>query len=380
MKIGLVTGSSLTTPGGVTTSFLRVARALTALGCEVDLVCLDYEHKTPFVCDGQNGVCVDAPIAGLPVYYVRPFSTGHENRANASVDMQIALEGLARSRAYDVLHCFYASKTGFMTVYAAKEVGCASVVSVRGNDIHQQIWDPARFGHTLWALQHASSVTAVSTEASRRLRTISGRVGDVCVVLNSVDPDEFDEGIEEMNWSRPVIGTAGVLKSKKGVEFLLSAFARLRDVLPKSTFVLVGDIIEGERLEFASLVDRYELGCNLKVTGFVAHRKMLRYMRCMDVFLHASLYDGCPNVVLEAFLAQVPVVATPAGAVPQLIDDGDNGFLVETPIAMAEAAFTLVRDGSSGIVTAALHRAASMFIPSREANQFAEIYRSVIRR
>jgi glycosyltransferase involved in cell wall biosynthesis len=294
--------------------------------------------------------------------------------------MQIALEGLARSRAYDVLHCFYVSKTGFMTVYAAREVGCGSVVSVRGNDIHQQIWDPARFGHILWALQHASCVTAVSTEAARRAGTISGRAAGVRVVLNSVDPGEFDGGIGEQRWGSPVFGTAGVLKSKKGVEFLLNAFVRLRDVLPNSTFLVVGDIIERERQEFASLVDRYELGRNLHVTGMVAHREMLRYMRCMDVFLHASLYDGCPNVVLEAFVAGVPVVATPAGAVPELIDDGINGILVETPIAMSEAAFALVRDGSGGIVAAAQRRAATQFLPSREADQFAEIYRSVIRR
>jgi glycosyltransferase involved in cell wall biosynthesis len=52
------------------------------------------------------------------------------------------------------------------------------------------------------------------------------------------------------------------------------------------------------------------------------------YYNAADCLVLCSLSEGMPNVVLEAFASNVPVIATKVGGIPELIDDGVNGFLV----------------------------------------------------
>lgn len=376
MKIALITAITLSQPGGVTSSFLRVARSLRQRSIEVEIVTIEDHRRQPFVRDGANGITQLPTIGDIPHYSISPWSTGSD-RINASVDIQIALESHARERCYDVLHGFYVSKTGFLTTYAARELGCASIISVRGNDIHQQVWNPASFAHTVWALQHASAVTAVSDEAARRVSTIADRLDNVSVILNSVDQSIFSDSVQEMTLRRPVVGTTGVLKSKKGVEFLLCAFSQIRDVFPNATLLIVGDTIERERNEFEQLILHYELNDSIHLTGMVPHRDVLSYMRTMDVFLHASYHEGCPNVILEAFLSKVPVIATPVGAVPSLVKHQVSGFLVNTSREMAEHTIKLLEGNLPNTAMAAYESATTHFVPSREADQFEQVYRAV---
>ena len=76
-------------------------------------------------------------------------------------------------------------------------------------------------------------------------------------------------------------------------------------------------------------------------------RPPLRLRRCtsaMDVFALSSLREGLPNVVLEAMALEVPVVATRIAGVPRLIEDGQQGLLVEPgdASALAEAINRLI--------------------------------------
>jgi Glycosyltransferase len=94
-----------------------------------------------------------------------------------------------------------------------------------------------------------------------------------------------------------------------------------------------------------------------------------------------SRWEGCPYVVLEAFQAGVPVVATAVGGVTELVRDGENGLCVppENPAALADALLALLHDlglcqrfAERGRICAAEHTVVKM------ARAVAGVYRAIL--
>ncbi len=108
----------------------------------------------------------------------------------------------------------------------------------------------------------------------------------------------------------------------------------------------------------------------------------MRYLRNMDVFAFTSLHDGCPNTVLEAMLAGIPIVATRAGAVPELIEDGKHGLLVQPGSATAlNEALLKMSDASTNrqkYGNRARERVLTGFAPLRELEAYWEVYQECL--
>src|SRR6185437_8672908 len=81
------------------------------------------------------------------------------------------------------------------------------------------------------------------------------------------------------------------------------------------------------------------LDSRVRFLGRQPHEAIPRWMSAVDVFCLPSRNEGCPNVILEALASGKPVVATRVGGIPELLTDGDNGYLVpaEDPAALAGA-------------------------------------------
>jgi glycosyltransferase involved in cell wall biosynthesis len=122
-----------------------------------------------------------------------------------------------------------------------------------------------------------------------------------------------------------VLGTVARLTAIKGVDVLMAAFIKLKEVCPHAKLMLIGD---GEDLE--SLKQQAESAAVLDEVMFVGWQDHIQaYLSALDVFILASLNEGMGRAVLEAMAAQRPVIATRTGGVPELIDDGTTGLLVE---------------------------------------------------
>jgi glycosyltransferase involved in cell wall biosynthesis len=292
--------------------------------------------------------------------------------------MHYALLELAREREYDLMQAFYASTAGFPTVYAAQLLHIPSVVSIRGNDLITDVFRLQRFPYLLWALQNATQITAVSQEGLERARILSACADKGRVILNSIRPEDFAEGVQELSLSRPVVGSLAVFRNKKGLEVLLSAFRLLLEHFPTAHLLLVGYVIASEKNHFDELVEKYELAGKYTLTGRIPQSEALRYLRAMDVFAFSSLHDGCPNAVLEAMLAGLPIVATRSGALPEMIQDGKEGLLVRTGSAV-ELCDRLVKmlsteDGGLEYGQRARERVLTRFAPQQELEAYKELY------
>ncbi len=379
-RIALITCDNIFEAGGVGTSIVRLARGLSTAGnMHVDIVMLDAGKQAKFKSGGKNGITqLDREVDGVTIFRLSPW-TGGTKTAQHWVDIHYALLELSAERHYDLLHAFYASIAGFPTVYAAHELHLPSVVSIRGNDINRDVFHTERFHHLKWALENATAITAVSQEGLQRARIVSACPTRGRVILNSIRPEDFAEGIQDVQLPRPVMGSLAVFKNKKGLEVLLCAFKMVLQHYPTAHLLLVGYVIPEEQGRFADLVATYDLGDRMTVTGRVAREDILCYLRAMDVFVFSSLHDGCPNAVLEAMLAGGPIVATRSGAVPEMLEDGKQGLLVPpgSATALYEAIVKMLSPGTDRqqYGQEARIRALTQFTPHAEMEAFMEVYR-----
>jgi glycosyltransferase involved in cell wall biosynthesis len=143
----------------------------------------------------------------------------------------------------------------------------------------------------------------------------------------------------------------GRLEERKGVEYLLRAFARVRGLHPDLRLAIVG---RGEgRAALERLAADLGVAAAVDFVGWVDHRRVGEYYRRCAVFVLPSVftasggYEPFSNVVLEAMAWGAPVITTPAnGAAWDVIDDGVNGRVVpdRDEAALAEALHGLLAD------------------------------------
>jgi len=379
LRIALTTCDDIFAAGGVSTSISRIARGLsTNYNAQVDILMLNSNQHVEFNPRGRNGIIkLDQRLDNVTVYKLTSW-TGGSSAAQHWVDVHYALLELARERRYDLMQAFYVSLTAFPTVYAAHELNIPSIVSIRGNDIIRDVFHRERFPNLKWALENSTQFTAVSQEGLQRARILSACPNKGRVILNSIRPEDYSVGTQELDIHHPIIGSLAVFKNKKGIEVLLCAFSMFLQQYPQAHLLLVGFIIPGEQNSFETLVTKYNLNDRVTVTGRIPRHDALRYIRTMDLFAFTSLHDGCPNTVLEAMLAGVPIVATRAGAVPELIEDGKHGLLVHPGSAteLHEAMITMLDDNTNRqeFGKQAQQRVLSEFAPHRELEAYWKIY------
>ncbi len=132
-----------------------------------------------------------------------------------------------------------------------------------------------------------------------------------------------------------LVGSVGCLAPRKDYGTLLEALALLAGRGRAFQVVLVGDGPERAALESRAAA----LGLGARVRFLGEREDVERLLRAMDVFVLSSREEGIPNALLEAMAAARPVVATAVGGTPEVVRDGETGWLVPpgSPAALADA-------------------------------------------
>ena len=381
-RIAITTTDNIFDAGGVENSIARIARGLAFRGIEVDVVKLDAFGQGEFEVRGSSGMTeIASPFEGVRLYRLASW-TGSKRHEQRWTDIHYALLELAEQRRYDLMQAFYASSAGFPTVYAARQLDIPALISIRGSDLISDVFKADGFHYLVWALEHAAQITAVSQEGLERARLLCNRPEAGRVILNSIDPRDFVDGVADLALPHPVIGSLAVFRNKKGLEVLLAAFQQVLQHYPTAHLLLIGYVLEAEEQFFNALVTKYGLAGKYTLTGRIARRDALRYLRLLDVFAFSSLHDGCPNAVLEAMLAGLPIVASRAGGLPQMIEHGKDGLLVRPGSAMelCEAIIQILneRDAGRQFGEKAKEQALTYFAPERELDEYMQVYRECL--
>jgi glycosyltransferase involved in cell wall biosynthesis len=255
-----------------------------------------------------------------------------------------------RERQADVLLC-HGYKANLLGRISARRCGFPVVAVSRG-------WTGeslrVRWYERLdrWHLRWMDRVVCVSERQAAKVRGAGVREEKLVVIRNAIRADGFPKPhparrdvLERMFPKRPrrIVGAAGRLSPEKGFGVLAEAAARMTD--PNVGFIHFGCGPLRAQLERhisdLGITDRFVLA------GFRSDLDQL--MPCLDALALPSFTEGLPNVVLEAFAAGVPVVATAVGGTPEVIEDGVSGYLVPPgkPARLAERIHEMLADDAA---------------------------------
>ena len=140
----------------------------------------------------------------------------------------------------------------------------------------------------------------------------------------------------------PVVGNVAALAPHKGQRHLVAAAARVVREVPDTRVVIIG---EGELREPLERQVR-DLGLERHVLLAGFRTDVLGLLKTFDLFAMSSVTEGLGSAILEAMACSRAVVATRAGGIPEVVDDGETGLLVapHDEAALADALVALVRD------------------------------------
>lgn len=213
-------------------------------------------------------------------------------------------------------------------VYAAW-LGADLITLLRGNDFDAGVFSLRRRASLLYALDRARIVGVVSTNNLPRVRSLVPGA-DVRVVPNGIDATEWTELPSEretaLAWrhahvreDRLTVGLVGQLKRKKGALFFLEAMAS-SGFADRFHVVLVGDIEDAVTSWLASDAAATSR-LHWSELPFLDHYELLGVLPACDIVALPSFYDGLPNVALEAAALGIPLLASDAGGLADLVDE-----------------------------------------------------------
>ena len=172
----------------------------------------------------------------------------------------------------------------------------------------------------------------------------------------------------------PIVGNVAALVPHKGHHHLIDAAALVVREVPDARFVIVGDGELRESLE-RQIHDKH-LERHIFLAGF--RPDALELTKGFDIFVVSSTVEGMCAALIDAMAASKPAVATNAGAVAEVMVDGETGFLVppRDHAAMAARLVTLLKDVRlrSSMGTAALARVREKFTVARMVEETAAAY------
>jgi len=209
-----------------------------------------------------------------------------------------------------------------------------------------------------WVTVLLSHKTIAVSDAVRRDASTWPIVQDKIVVIkNGIRRPEFfsrDEarsrlfaraGIE-LDPNALVMGTIAELHRNKGLSYAVEAFAELSSENPNLYYFILGGGEEEQAL--TKLIQKYKLYNRLFLLGFT--EDAAKFLPALDIFLLPSITEGLALVLLEAGFASLPVAASSAGGIPEVIEDEVTGLLFppRDPDAILRAVTWILKSSTLG--------------------------------
>jgi len=266
---------------------------------------------------------------------------------------QIRMCQVIRHRDEEIV-LFFGATSYVVPILFARVIGKRVILEPRGNvpDSLYRIWAdrvPDRLAYLLSrAVRALERVGYASADA---ILTLSPAMSED-LGLGRYDAKLYEHGARPVDTDRfrprtpyeereQRIGYLGRLDEEKGVDVLVDVVARLPDEI---TFVFIGDgALRGE-IE-TQLAGKIERGA-VEITGWVDHEAVPERLNELRLLVMTSRTEGVPTTALEAMACGTPVCATPVGGIPDVVKDGETGFLLErgAPESVAEQLVSVYRD------------------------------------
>jgi N-acetyl-alpha-D-glucosaminyl L-malate synthase BshA len=371
MKIGIV---CYPTHGGSGVIASELAIGLARKGHEIHIV----SYAPPFRLHGfeANITVHEVEVASYPLFKYPPYALG----------LATALVELVEAHGLDLIHAHYAVPHAASAYLAQQIVGPPRpkiVTTLHGTDITLVGADQSFHRIVKFVIEKSDGVTAVSEYLKRRTVEEFDVRRDIRVIPNFIDParSETDRDVCRRETYAPhgekILMHASNFRPVKRVGDVVRVFARVRESLP-SKLILVGD--GPERMFIKQLVKELKLNDDVILVGEQDYLEPLFF--CADLFLLPSEQESFGLTALEAMACGVPVIATDVGGLPEVIVDGETGYLfpVGEVTPMAERAVALLKDSAlrGRFSRRARERAVGTFPSDKVIPRYEEFYREVL--
>ncbi len=239
-----------------------------------------------------------------------------------------------------------------------------------------------------WVLMKLSMMVftqgiAVSEAAREDWARISKSVmSKTRVIYNGIDISSFErdrnvDGLKQelsIEDQTPIIGITARLVYAKGHRYLIEAAHIVKKKIPDAVFLIVGD--GPLRKELGEYVSKLNLSENFRFLGFRSDISRLTHI--YDISVLPSVREGLGNVLIEAMVCGKPVIGTNVGGIPEVIEDGETGYIIEPrdPGVLAQSIVELLRNREKAerMGRAGRKRAERMFQESRMVEETLALY------
>lgn len=328
MKIGLVTPYDYCHPGGVTIHVGQLARQFQARG-----------HSVRIIAPCSRSPADDLRECVIPVGHhpVPVPSGGSIARITLSLKLSGTIKKLLQKEDFDVVHV-HEPFTPMLPVTVLRLSGFLNIGTFHAFHSKPRGYGLAKFILRKW-VKHLYGRIAVSEPARKFVSRHFP--GDYRIIPNGIDTEQFSPSVRPMAHladGKLNILFVGRLEKRKGLDYLLKAFALLKKDYPEARLVVVGP---GKRLlnKYQQMIERQDIK-DVVFTGYVPYQELPRYYRSAHVFCAPALGEESFGIVLlEAMACGRPIVASNIEGYASLISHGNEGLLVppKNEIALRDA-------------------------------------------
>ncbi|MGQ9501513.1 MAG: glycosyltransferase family 4 protein [Anaerolineae bacterium] len=330
MRIGLVSPYDFAYPGGVTKHIANLSNKLQELG-----------HQTIIIApmSSRNGASPPLELIPLSCFIVPVRYNGSQARLCLSPFMRQTVRRILRQHPLDVIHLHEPTNPTLPRVVLQEATKLSPKTVIVGT------FHAYREGYKLNALErllhraYRVFCQSIAAQLDGRIavsllaREHASRMipGPYRVIPNGVDVNlfgdtriaplpEFAEGLNVL--------FVGRLEARKGVHYLLEAFARIKDILPQARLLIAGPYSAHETKPLQRLIHSWALR-DVHFLGCLSERELVRCYRTAHVFCAPSLgSESFGMVLLEAMAAGLPIVASDIAGYRTVVKHQEEGYLV----------------------------------------------------
>lgn len=337
MKIGIVCYPTFGGSGVVAT---ELGKALAQKGHEVHFITYSQPSRLDFF--NQNLFYHEVSIRSYPLFVYPPYELALASK----------MVNVVQYEKLDLLHVHYAIPHA-SAAYMAKQIlrtqgiKIPVITTLHGTDITLVGKDPSYEPVVTFSINESDGITAVSEDLRKDTYQHFDIKKEIAVIPNFIDLERFKKQKKDHfktaicpNGEKLIVHTSNFRKVKR-VEDVVRIFSNVRKEIP-AKLLLVGD--GPERINIENLCRKLRICDDLRFLGKLD--AVEEVLSVADLFLMPSEKESFGLAALEAMACEVPVIASNAGGLPELVQDGINGFV--SPIGnvkqMTEKALFILKE------------------------------------
>jgi colanic acid/amylovoran biosynthesis glycosyltransferase len=233
---------------------------------------------------------------------------------------------------YDIVHCHFLTN-GHLAVFLRELGAIRGKIVTSFHGYRRRYFEKAGTKHRVTDLFQKGDLFLTCSEHMRRWFAGKGWGEEKKMIVHrcGVRVERFSAPRTKANPQTRLL-SIGRLVEKKGFEYGIRAVAKIRPRFPEIRYEIVGDGPQKPKLE--QLIVELGVANNVRLLGWKAREEVLPLLGEANVLLAPSVtshhgdQEGIPVVLMEAMASELPVISTHHTGIPEVVDDGESGFLV----------------------------------------------------